>query len=355
MIDYLHIKGYKSIKDSRIELRPVNLLIGANGSGKSNLLSFFSFLDALYNRKLKEFIAFNKGAEYILYNGRNTTNGLSFDIGFRSLNRYKVVLETDSSGDFFFQEEKLYYMNNQFLLDNASYKKESELKLIRNIKAKPVFSFFDQLKKFHFHDTSSDKSPFREWSNVLNDIHFLYEKGNNLAAILYNIQQESPKIYMRIVKSIESIAPFFSDFYLKPNKQHLLRLQWQDKYSSTTYGPEDLSDGTLRFIALTTLFLQPDPPKTIIIDEPELGLHPAAIAKLSGMIKVAVKKGSQVIAATQSPDFVNYFEPEDILTVDNSGSSDFRRLNSEELSEWIEDYSVGELWQRNIIEGGQPE
>jgi predicted ATPase len=177
----------------------------------------------------------------------------------------------------------------------------------------------------------------------------------NLAAFLYDIQSEHKIVYNRIVKNIQSIAPYFSDFYFKPNSEKLVRLQWTDRYSDVIFGATDFSDGTLRFIALTVLFLQPTLPDTIIIDEPELGLHPAAIAKLASMIKSVSAKNCQVIIATQSTDLISHFLPEDIITVDQiDGASVFERLNNESLQKWLDDYTIDDLWKRNIITGGQP-
>ena len=135
----------------------------------------------------------------------------------------------------------------------------------------------------------------------------------------------------------------------------MVRLQWQDKYSSLIYGPTDLSDGTIRFIALTVLFMQPWLPRVIIIDEPELGLHPVAIEKLSGLIKMAAQKGTQVIVATQSAELISNFEPEDVLTVNqNEEGTTINRLNREDLEHWLDDYTLGDLWKQNIMKGGQP-
>jgi len=157
------------------------------------------------------------------------------------------------------------------------------------------------------------------------------------------------------VKTIKSIAPYFSDFYYQPNQEKQIRLQWTDRYSDVVFGVTDLSDGTLRFIALTVLFMQPKLPSIIIIDEPELGLHPTAIAKLAGMIKSASLKGCQIIIATQSTDLISHFSPEDIITVDQiDGESKFKRLNSDDLKQWLEDYTIDDLWKRNIITTGQP-
>lgn len=154
---------------------------------------------------------------------------------------------------------------------------------------------------------------------------------------------------------VQSIAPYFRDFSFHPNAKGDLRLQWEDRYSSMVYGVNDLSDGTMRFIALSTLFLQPTLPQVIIIDEPELGLHPAAISKLAGLIKSAAAKGCQVIIATQSTELLSNFEPQDVVTVDQiSGESHFERLDADQLSQWVDEYTLDELWKLSIISRAQP-
>jgi predicted ATPase len=210
------------------------------------------------------------------------------------------------------------------------------------------------LRKYHFHDTS-DKSPFTKLSHIENDIFYLYSDGANLSAFLFEIRRKNKIVYNKIIKTIQSIAPYFSDFYFEPNSEKYLRLQWTDKYSEIIFGANDLSDGTIRFIALTALFMQPKLPDTIIIDEPELGLHPTAIAKLAGMIKSVSAKGCQVIIATQSTDLISHFSPGDIITVDQiNGNSKFKRLRDDELHQWLEEYTIDDLWKRNIITTGQP-
>jgi predicted ATPase len=192
-------------------------------------------------------------------------------------------------------------------------------------------------------------------SHIGKDVFYFYGKGDNLAAYLYGIRQNSPQPYRLIVKTIQSIAPFFQDFVLEPNENGYLGLFWRDKYSESIYDVNDLSDGTLRFIALCTLFLQPNLPNTIIIDEPELGLHPRAIEKLAGLIQSAAGRGTQVIASTQSTDLVSCFNAEDIIAVDQKdGESHFERLNDKDFALWMDDFSLGDLWKQNIIGKGQP-
>lgn len=352
-MDYIEISGYKSILSGRIDLKPINLFIGANGSGKSNFISIFDFLNRLYNRNLNEYIALSGGENKILHKGQKTTDTISLKIEFDNGNNgYSATLKLGTNG-FVFTKELIIYRGDKGV-DISFSERESRLKLTDNYRAKYVIRYLNGYRKYHFHDTSS-KSPFTQLSHIENDIYYLYSTGANLAAFLYWIKESNKIVYNRIIKTIQSIAPYFLDFYFIPNNENLVRLQWKDKYSDSIYGATDLSDGTIRFIALTVLFLQPDLPDTIIIDEPELGLHPAAIAKLGGMIKSVSLKGCQVIIATQSTDLISHFSPDSIITVDQiNGCSRFYRLNPEELQEWLEDYTIDDLWKRNIITTGQP-
>ncbi|MDR2679514.1 MAG: AAA family ATPase [Tannerella sp.] len=354
-MDYIEIKGYKSIKNQKIDLKNINILIGANGSGKSNFVSFFEFLNKLCSRNLNEYIALKGGEDKMLYGGRDVTNEISFKMEFDSgANGYSAKLKSGDTS-FIFTDERLIYKGNNGV-NIACNQNEARLTVTDNHRAKQVIHYLEGFKKYHFHDTGA-KSPFTQMSHIENDIYFLYEKGENLAAFLYHVKETKPHVYFRMILTVQSIAPYFSDFFFQPNRENYLRLQWKDKYNNTIYGVNDLSDGTIRFIALTVLFMQPELPKTIIIDEPELGLHPAAIAKLAGLIKSAASKDCQVILATQSADLISYFQPEDIITADReNGKSVFKRLDSGSLSVWLsEDYTLDDLWKRNVILAGQPD
>jgi predicted ATPase len=349
------IQGYKSIKDVEIDFTPINILIGSNGSGKSNFLSFFELLNNLYERKLAQYVALRGGENKMLHKGRETTPKISAQITFKK-DVYSLEITTGDEG-FIVLGETILHLNDPSLVAEpltVYFTREANVKSASDSHAAEIKGSLSSLKKYHFHDTGSN-SPFNNLSHVDNDIYYLYERGENIAAFIYRIQKKDAIVYQRIIKTIQSIAPFFSDFYLVPNEEGYVRLQWTDKFSSTVYGTTDLSDGTVRFIALVTLFMQPNLPSIIIIDEPELGLHPFAIAKLAGMIQSVAAKNVQVIIATQSADLINHFDAEDIITVDQrNGESAFTRLNKDALAEWLEEYSIGDLWQRNIIPGGQP-
>lgn len=354
-MNQIDISGYKSIKELSLKLQPINILIGANGSGKSNFLSFFDFLKQVYNRNLQEFVAL-KGIDTFLHRGGNVTGEITTKLYFPNTNAYSFKIKKGEAG-FVFTNEGMWYLHNPGYknpVEIASFGPESALRDQTMPRSNYIRNYLNQLTKYHFHDTG-ENSPFNKESNIENDKFYLYEKGNNLGAYLYNIQKEKPIVYNLIVKTIQSIAPYFLDFFFRPESNGNLKLRWQSKYSSTIYGANDLSDGTIRFIALATLFLQPNLPETIIIDEPELGLHPTAISKLSGLVKSAAAKKCQIITATQSTDFISHFEPENVITVDQkNGESIFERLDSEELKVWLEDYTIDDLWKRNIITKGQP-
>jgi predicted ATPase len=349
------IQGYKSIKDVEINFTPINILIGSNGSGKSNFLSFFEFLNNLYERKLAKYVALRGGENKMLHKGKEITSKISSQITFEE-DVYSFEITAGDEG-FIVTDETISHLNDPLRVEEqltVYFKREANVKNASDSRAAEIKDSLSSLKKYHFHDTGSN-SPLNNLSHVENDIYYLYERGENIAAFLYHIQKKDAIVYQRIVKTIQGIAPFFSDFYLNPNEEGYIRLQWTDKFSSTVYGTTDLSDGTVRFIALAALFMQPNLPSVVIIDEPELGLHPFAVAKLAGMIQSVAAKNVQVIIATQSADLINHFDAEDIITVDqNKGESTFTRLNKEALAEWLEEYSIGDLWQRNIIQGGQP-
>lgn len=354
-MDFVKIQGYKSFKKIAVCLHPINLLIGANGAGKSNFLSLFEMLGNLYEKRVASYVAQMGGVNKFFYQGLKQTEKIEIEIG-QKLNSYVLSL-MESDGKLLIAHEKLgySYFGQLSTVDIGKYQEEAGLKDYDGMRRGDyIKGYISQIRKFHFHDTGR-RSPFTADSHIVNDAYRMYEHGENLAAILYRIQREKPVAYRRIIRVIQSVAPYFSDFYFQPTEADMVRLQWQDKYSSMIYGPTDLSDGTIRFIALTVLFMQPWLPRVIIIDEPELGLHPVAIEKLSGLIKMAAQKGTQVIVATQSAELISNFEPEDVLTVNqNEDGTTINRLNSEELAHWLEDYTLGDLWKQNIMKGDFP-
>lgn len=351
-MESIRIEGYKSLKNVEVKLLPITILIGANGAGKSNFLSFFEFLDQLYNQKLQEYIGLSGGIRKFLFNGVEPAESIAAHVVFDGgVNAYSF--EISPSGNNFVVEKEIMWYNGE-PWEDKNYAKEAEIKFNTTYRANYIKEHITALRKYHFHDTGA-KSPFNQSSKVGKDSLEFYDRGENLAAFLYSIQQENSKIYKRIITTIQSVVPHFSDFVLVPDRENNIVIYWQDKYSNYNYDITDFSDGSLRFIALAVLFLQPNPPKTIIIDEPELGLHPFAIAKLAGLIQAVASDNCQVIIATQSAELIAHFEPQDVIAVDNiNGETVLERLDSEKYAGWLEEYTLDELWKRNIINKAQP-
>jgi len=353
-MESIDIKGFKSIKELHLPLKPINILIGANGSGKSNFLSFFELLQNIYRKNLQGYVALNGGVDKFLYNGSKVTQEIEGKLTFPT-NSYSFILKKGEN-NLAFSKEILSYRDNNYEVSNFST--DTCLHNSRIPRAGYIKDYLEEVRKYHFHDTGKN-APFHKVSNINTDFLYLYSDGSNIGTLLYKIKQdkedgEASIVYQRILKVIQSVAPYFLDFILNPNENGFINLLWSNKYNDQVYSTYNFSDGTLRFIALTVLLLQPKLPQTIIIDEPELGLHPFAIAKLAGLIKSASQRGCQIIVATQSVELINHFTPEDIITVDyKNGGSVFERLDEASLVIWLEDFSLGELWKGNFI-NGQP-
>ncbi|MDN4165515.1 AAA family ATPase [Cytophagales bacterium LB-30] len=353
MLQNIKIEGFKSIKTMELKLNPINLLIGSNGVGKSNFISFFKLVNNIYEQRLQQY-SLKSGLDSLLHFGRKNTSEIMGYLDFGNNAYMFTLLPTDEGSMFISREDSL--LNYQTQFNRTFYNeniKESLIKGSSTTRDKYLSDHLESYKIYHFHDTS-ESAPLRSAANI-NDNRSLKENGSNLAPYLYYLQEKHPMNFKRIEKTIQSMVPFFEKFDLAPRllDENKIELEWREKEHPESYfSARHLSDGSLRFIALVTLLMQPKLPKVIIIDEPELGLHPTAINKLSGLIKSAAAKECQIIISTQSVTLLNNFEAEDIITVDKENNqSVFRRLDKELLSNWIEDYSIGELWTKSIIKG----
>ena len=348
------IEGYKSIGHCHLEIGSLNVLIGANGAGKSNFISFLRLIAILLDHQLQPLVGRAGGPDMLLHYGRKYTERLKAELYFGN-NGYKFELEPTLDNRMMFYREALWWEKNG---DNSicSGHFESQVDQLHSGVTQYTIPIMRKWRVYHFHDTS-DSAKVKQIHRIY-DNDYLREDGANLAAFLFRLQQHHIKHYTRIVKTIQMVAPFFGDFYLRPTpgNSDFIQLEWMEQGQSIPFKANELSDGTLRFILLTTVMLQPKDymPSAIIIDEPELGLHPYAINVLGELIK-SVSYQFQVILSTQSVELVNQFDAEDLIVVDkHQGASTFIRLDEEKLSEWLEDFSLGELWKKNLL-GGRPQ
>jgi len=347
-ISKLTIKGYKSIRNlENFELRKnLNILIGPNGAGKSNFLSFFTLFRATLSENSKGEMDKLGKANRLFYMGSKVTKTCEFKVrseggvtGF-SFSRCLIADPEDSL-----------ILNPEYSgMDSGEYPSAQDgQKYLDN--AKKIFQ--KNIRLYHFHDTST-LAGVKKYCSI-RDYEYLFADASNLAAFLWYLKKKHEKEY-KIIREVTQLAvPFFDDFLLRESIKDPdeTLLEWRQKGSDYSFHPNQISDGTLRFICLATAMLQPDPPSTILLDEPELGLHPYALTLLAGLIQKASIK-TQIIVATQSAALIDHFQPEDIVVVERQDAeSIFKRLTKEELKVWLDDYSLGDLWQMNVI-GGRP-
>ena len=366
-LDRLTIKGFKSIRALEdFRLTNLNVLIGGNGAGKSNFIDFFRMLRAmmelplpgLASANLKAYIADGGGSDDFLFNGPKITEQIEVETRFGP-NGYRFKLAPTADETFIINDEARFYeggasgwweLGSGNLTPELLRDKDGRGAAGGSSVGSYVYDAISSWKIYHFHDTSK-VAPMRRFETI-DDSDYLRFDAANIAPFLLDLKNSAKSAYNQIVDTIRLVAPFFNNFILKPNKNEKVRLRWKQKGSDYPLKPHHLSDGTLRFICLATALLQPDPPSAIIIDEPELGLHPYAIEILAELIEATAQK-TQLIVSTQSPALLDYFEPKDIIIVNRKkGASVFERLNKEDLSTWLKDYSLGDLWRKNIIAGG---
>lgn len=362
----IDLSGFKTIKQLKnFELSKINIMIGANGSGKSYFITFFKLLNWMTggSGNLKIFIAAGGGASSFLFESPKKTKHIVAKLSFQTdqgENEYCMTLSYAAMDTLIFVEEQFRFSKTVFSTQ-APWKSlgagHGETGLIQeahneNATAKAILQLLRQCMAYQFHDTS-DEAKIKQIQSVSDNVFFKAD-GGNLASYLLWMRESHHLEYSNIVSTLQLIAPFFDDFILEPDGYNVI-LRWRERNSDTVFGPHQASDGTLRTMALITLLLQPEEkrPAVIIIDEPELGLHPSALNIISGLIKSAATK-SQIFFATQSPAFIDYFVPEDIIVVERSAQeSTFKRLSEVELKDWLDDYSIAELWEENVI-GGRP-
>ena len=364
-LDRITIRGFKTIAElENFEPGSLTALIGPNGVGKSNFIAFFRMMSwALADAgNLRFFVSERGGASKLLHDGPSRTREIEAELTIRTdagENQYNFRL-------FYAADDQLIFADEQYRFSRAGFGSPAPWRstgaghhdpqllahAVSDDIARVIRTLMQRIVVYQFHNTSDTARIRTKWN--VGDDRFLKEDGANLAPVLYRLREADRGCYQRIVDTVRLILPFFSDFELEPDGYGLL-LQWRERNSDQVFSVSQASDGMLRVLALVTLLLQPegDLPDVLILDEPELGLHPYAISIVGGLISAAATR-IQIIVATQSMALIDCFDPDDVVVVEREGrGSVFRRLSSESLDDWLEDYSLSELWEKNVI-GGRP-
>ena len=365
-LEAITLKGFKTIRElDDFSPGPLTVLIGPNGAGKSNFISFFRMLSWMLVEKdhLQTHVAEQGGASKLLHDGPAITREIEAQLTIKTAagaNQYHFRLFFAAGDILIFADERYRFSRYDYpgtapWSETGAGHRAPQLLIHQatDDTARVILSILRRFNVYQFHNTSTTARIRTKWN--INDNRFLKEDGANIAPLLYRLKSEEGQYYQRIVDNLRLILPFFSDFELEPEYRSLL-LAWRERGSDQIFDVSQASDGMLRAIALVTLLLQPEEtlPDLLILDEPELGLHPYAINVIGGLIR-AVSEKAQVIIATQSTAFVDCFELDDIVVVEREGrESVFRRQESTDaLEEWLEEYSPSEIWEKNVI-GGRP-
>jgi predicted ATPase len=359
-LEKIWIQNFKSIRDQTLELGRLNLLIGANGSGKSNLIEAFRLLQEIVSQNLARF-SLQRGADRLLYLGSRHSKNIELHLTFidgKSANGYRVTLAPSDEGALFIADEVIDFHDRSkhvtpYFETITSDARESGLLNSTSPIANYLRGEMTSYRIYHFHDTS-DVAPMKA-PGALHDNRYLRPDASNLAAFLFWMQECHPDSFGLLQETVRQVAPFFDRFSLAPSnlRPDTISLEWKERGSDTYFDAHALSDGSLRFICLTALLLQPSLPSLVLVDEPELGLHPAAITLLAELLSSAAER-TQILAATQSVTLVNQFEPEQVWAVEREeGQSVFRHPASADTAGWLDDYGLGDLWEKNRL-GARP-
>lgn len=346
-LDRISIRGFRSIASlENFELRRLNILVGANGAGKSNFLEFFALLRAMCGLSLPSlsvsglanYCAARGGCERILHNGSRTTQVLAASLDIEGTSLSLELLPTGDGGLALARQSPSHAgLQRAQKFVNAADLRDRKGLLYRAVASWQLFCFQE----------ADLAAAARNGSNA-SETGCLLPDASNLAAFLLHLNKTAPQSYQNIVRSTRLAAPCFDDFDLMEEPGGRVRLFWRARHSDYLLCAQQLSEATLRYLALATALLQPTPPSLMLVDGPELGLHPHALAFLAGMIQ-SLPPATKIVLTTQSPTLLDFFAPQDVVLVQcQNGASEFRRLR-ESYANWLEDYGLGELWRKNVL------
>ena len=365
-IESLHVKGFRSLADVRIAHLPnPAVLLGANGSGKSNMLRFFEMMTAmLQEQRLAHFVQYHGGADDQLFRGNTTTNRIDASVGLAAdagPHEYRFCLDYAHPDRLLFSDEALRFGDAGNMVWHCFGSGHDEARLAYGKgevdgacerAARTFKGFFEHCVVHQFHDTSATSRFKVRWD--AEESFRLLPHGGNLPSILLYLSRHKKERFDAICYYVSRVLPGFRRFAIEEAYGKTF-LRWEAYGSPKTFGAHLTSDGTLRFFALVTLLNLPLDvlPQIVLLDEPELGLHASAITLIAEMVKsVALKR--QVIVATQSPIFVDFFQPDELVVLELDDSQTLVRRPSElALGQWLEEYTMGEIWRKNLI-GGRP-
>lgn len=326
----ISIEGFKSIKSIvDLKMKPLNVIIGSNDTGKSNFLDFFKMLRAVGEGTLDAWTILEDGQDAVFHNGIDNTKEIIGELAFDN-DLLKIRLGMNK------------YNKRIFLPPVIHGQTQENLGFLSGIRCYPPYN---HLPGYRSHDIGC-----LDCYDITQPLPDLF----SLAPALYAISRTDKKILYRIEQIIRFVSPSFDGFVFddqaQVHHQPFVQMRWKRKGSEQTIALDKMSHGTLRFAVLATALMQPVMPPMILIESPELDLGPRAIAILADLFRAASEQ-TQIIVVTQSSALVDHLDIENLIVAENIriDGTQLMRPKAEEYAEWLKDYSLGELWRKNVF------
>ena len=383
----LHVSNYRCLANVDLPLRNLNVLIGPNGAGKTSLLEIFQLLQRGSQLQLGDFLAENGGIDAVINRGRNDHRPTKLSI--------EVTLDVESERS----PEPMTYTVELFSLQRTLAIGMERLEWQVTSDAPQPFRYIDANgERIRYYDPVTTKLVTPNWAYQTNELALaqvpkMYQEpealrnllaitafhsfldvssrsavrlpqplapgmrpgpnGDGLYSALFNMRSKAPETYERILALLEQGFPGFQRLEFDVVGAGQITLMWLERHSRQPLYPNQLSEGTLRFLWLIATLLSPAIPPLLLLDEPEVSLHPELLMLLAGVLQ-DVSAGSQIVVATHSPDLIRWLKPDEVLVVDKiDGASTFTWADTMHLEAWLEDFTLRDLWLMGNL-GGRP-
>ena len=380
-VDRVRIRGYRSLLDVDLPLHGLNVLIGPNGAGKTSLIEVFLLLADAMNERLASALSDLGGIAQVLTRdvgdsvlleleapSKAFPHPLRYELEIAPLGvGYEIKRERLSQEQTRGPERPFVFVDNvpgrpRFFWEGALVAPtwefdEKETALAQMSRTLRTYPETEELRRglasvAHFATLDVSKRAVVRLPQELRPVSAPGANGQDLYAFLYTLRADHPDRYERLQDILRVAFPGFrqAEFPLVASGQ--ATMAWYDVFSKPLYPPQ-LSEGTLRFIWLAALLLSPNPPGITLIDEPEVSLHPELLRLLAGLLQEASMR-TQLIVATHADRLIRWLKPDEVLIADKSeGASTLTRADTLDLKQWLEEYTLDELWLMGEI-GGRP-